>query len=39
MSFDTTEHNRRRYCFDGVRSVWLTGSRLTFLRTWTCGRK
>lgn len=25
MSFDTTEHNRRRYCFDGVESVWLFG--------------
>lgn len=25
MSFDTIEHNRRRYCFDGVESVWLFG--------------
>ncbi|MDX1757685.1 MAG: gamma-glutamylcyclotransferase [Marinobacter sp.] len=25
MSFDTTEHNRRRFSFDGVPSVWLFG--------------
>lgn len=25
MSFDTTAHNRQRFCFDGVESVWLFG--------------
>lgn len=25
MSFDTTEHNRQRFCFDGIESVWLFG--------------
>lgn len=25
MSFDTTEHNRHRHCFDGLSSVWLFG--------------